>query len=112
MFHSQYCVLQGQNVLTETLLRAQERQRTESGSDQPDVPQEDGREQPNQADHVHQRERVSSSDFEPFEVIDEEVEGRSSLTVRQSVQALRAILQVPLSAADLAFPLSAADLAF
>lgn len=67
-------------MLTETLLRAQERQTSQQrGSDQPDLPQEvpadSGSEQPHQSD---QRPRISSSDFEPFEVIDEEVEGKGS----------------------------------
>lgn len=69
-------------MLTETLLRAQERQ---AGSDQPDLPQEvpaDSSEQPHQRgdEGGNQRARVSSasSDFEPFEVIDEEVEGKVS----------------------------------
>lgn len=72
-------------MLTETLLRAQERQRTASGSDQPDAPQEvlpDSGEQGDEGgDQPHQRARVSSSDFEPFEVIDEEVEGKGSHNV-------------------------------
>lgn len=68
------CVcFQGQNVLTETLLRAQERQAT----DQPDLPQEVPADSSEQGDQAHQRARVSSSDFEPFEVIDE-VEGKGS----------------------------------
>jgi hypothetical protein len=69
-------------VLTETLLRAQERQ-ARQGSDQPDLPQEvpaDSSEPLNDGNR-HHRTGVSPSysDFEPFEVIDEEEEGKSLL---------------------------------
>ena len=70
-------------MLTETLLRAQERQRTnQQGTDQPDLQEVPADSSEQRGDGVgNQRDRVSSasSDFEPFEVIDGEVEGNDSI---------------------------------
>ena len=56
--------MQGQAVITETLLRAQEQQQQQvavDGGDQPDVGDGEGSQRPSTA---------SSNDSEPFEVID------------------------------------------
>lgn len=65
--------IKGQTVLTETLLRAQERQQRESeGVDLPhEVPPDSASEQSHNIPEGRQRPRGSSSDFEAFEVIDE-----------------------------------------
>ena len=64
---------QGQTVLTETLLRAQERQqRASEGVDLPqEGPADSASEQSHNIPEGKQRPRGSSSDFEAFEVIDE-----------------------------------------
>ena len=61
-------------VMTETLLRAQERQRTnQQGTDQPDLLEVPADSSEQRGDGVgNQRDRVSSASS-PFEVIDEEV---------------------------------------
>lgn len=51
-------------MLTETLLRAQERQTDHRGSEHTDQPQ----------GLLHQISKTSSMDYEPFEVIDEDTE--------------------------------------
>lgn len=75
-----YVCFQGQNVLTETLLRAQERQRTnQRGIDQPDLQGVPADSSEQRVDDHRARVSSASSDFEPFEVIDEELEGMGSM---------------------------------
>ncbi len=86
MLHSNqvlYVAVQGQNVLTETLLRTQEtpvtqRQVAESQGSQEQTDQAEPippASAPREEGQPYQRARVSSSDLEPFEVIEEDESG-------------------------------------